>query len=172
MSVLSSALTIGSSLLGLSASNKAAANQRTSGYQQAKLYEMQRKQALLQASAQALNYREQGTRVLENINELTAASVARAYASGIDPSKVGETVDKLNLKNLKLALKDKRKAIDNATLTEQFGLMQANQLQQAAAGSVISGGALASNISLQGYATALQIAAEPIGALYSSLKPG
>jgi hypothetical protein len=170
MTLLSSALTLASAAAGLSASEQAARGRRLQAWESAKLEKQKAKQARLQASVAAINYKQQATDIFKNINEIMGASVARAYSSGIDPFVAGDTVDKLNLRTLRDALKDRRKLEDNARLASLFGDMQAEQFEQAAYGSVLSGNVVASGISLQGYATALQIGGPAIQPFFDSIK--
>lgn len=55
------------------------------GREAAKGYAAQATQARLQAKQEALRYREQGVKVLDNILKTQAAVVARAGAGGLDP---------------------------------------------------------------------------------------
>ena len=125
-----------------------------SGYQEQKMYDAKAAQAQLQGRARATQYRLQAARVMQNLNETLATTVARASVTQ-DPLSGSA----LSLQNyaVKEGAYEYGTAKDNAVLAISDADTQANIYKQAGKTAMITGVVKAAGAAGQGYYQALTL---------------
>ncbi len=78
--------------------------------------EIQARNEAIQGRLDAVNYRRQGTEILNNTIRAMAASTARTAAGGLNPFASGESADLINTMSLRTGVEDSNLARDNAQL--------------------------------------------------------
>lgn len=110
-------------------SSKQAKAEREGAKMQAEAYDMQAAEALLKGRAEAVEYRQRGVDALRRLNEVLAASVARAAAGGVDPLSGSAAV--VNMASQAQAIREKNISENNALAAEGDAVFQADQYRRA-----------------------------------------
>ena len=87
----------------------------------ADLYRAQGEAAAVKGRTDALNFKEEGIQVLEQINKNMAVINAKGGAGNFDPLSTGDTGDILMGYNLRAGVNDFTIARDNATISLKMG---------------------------------------------------
>tara|TARA_B000000532_G_scaffold80562_1_gene64224 strand:+ start:268 stop:744 length:477 start_codon:yes stop_codon:yes gene_type:complete len=95
------------------------------GKAERQLYEAKAYEAKIQGRKDALNYKEQGIKVLQDINKTMATVNARAGSGNMNPYATGDTSDILMGYTLREGVNDFTIARDNSTIAQQMGNYQA-----------------------------------------------
>ena len=115
----------------------------------------------VQARSEALKYKQQGVKVLENILQTDALIVARAGAGGIDPfSGSAKTLSDFALAK---GIEEKQLSDDGALIAIRTGMMQADQRMMQAKATMLAGVANAATAFGEAYAFDKQLGTAPAG---------
>lgn len=115
----------------------------------------------VQARSEALKYRQQGVKVLENILQTDAMIVARAGAGGIDP--FSGSANTLSQFTLAKGIEEKRLSDDGALIAIRTGAMQADQRMMQSKATIMAGVANAAAAFGGAYAFDKQLGTAPAG---------
>ena len=103
--------------------------QKQAAKMQAEAYDEQAAEALLKGRFEALEYRQRGVDALRRLNEVLAASLARAAAGGIDPTSGSAAV--IDMASQAEAIREKNISESNALMAEGDAAFQADQYRRA-----------------------------------------
>tara|TARA_R110000803_G_scaffold14841_6_gene41247 strand:+ start:3026 stop:3520 length:495 start_codon:yes stop_codon:yes gene_type:complete len=94
-------------------------------------YEMKARNEEIKGRIDAVNYKNQGTEVLRNMEKAMASSTARSAAGGLNPYASGESADLINTYSMKIGIGDFGMARTNAMLALDASRRNASQYRTA-----------------------------------------
>lgn len=89
--------------------------------------EAKAKQAELQGSIEAVNYKEQANESLKNLEKVLAANLARGFAGNMDPLSSGSTQSTILRFNMREGVNQFTLSRDNATMAVKMAKYQSDQ---------------------------------------------
>ena len=89
------------------------------------------RQAEIQGSVQALEYKRQGVTALQNLEKVLAANIARGAAGNLDPLSSGSSSDLIARLNMRDGVNEFTIARDNASIATKMAKYQAANLRVA-----------------------------------------
>jgi len=89
------------------------------------------RQAEIQGSVQALEYKKQGVTALQNLEKVLAANIARGAAGNLDPLSSGSSADLIARLNMRDGVNEFTIARDNASIATKMAKYQAANLRVA-----------------------------------------
>lgn len=89
------------------------------------------RQAELQGSVEAANYKEQASQALKNLERVLAANLARGFAGNMDPLSSGSTQSTIQKYNMREGVNEFTVLRDNATIAKKMAAYQAAQYRTA-----------------------------------------
>lgn len=101
------------------------------GQEKKKLRKEQARNTLIKGRVEAVTSKEEGTRVLSQVNKQISATVAKAGAGNADPNKSGESSDIVNNYTLRAGMNDYSITRSNADLAIKMSQSEAQSLIRA-----------------------------------------
>ena len=105
--------------------------QLDAGKAQQDAYNAQARQAEIQGSVQALEYKRQGVTALQSLEKVLAANIARGAAGNLDPLSSGSSSDLIARLNMRDGVNEFTIARDNASIATKMAKYQAANLRVA-----------------------------------------
>jgi len=146
----------------ISSAISAVAKVRSSQAEQVQ-YEMKARNEEIKGRTDAVNYKNQGTAALRNMERAMAASTARSAAGGLNPFASGESADLINTYSLNIGVGDFGMARTNAMLALDASKRNANQFRTAGKYAVQYGMMSAAADTFTGFSQALKTGGAPSG---------
>ena len=117
--------------IAIGASALSAKAQLDAGKAQQDAYNAEARQAEIQGSVQALEYKKQGVTALQNLEKVLAANIARGAAGNLDPLSSGSSADLIARLNMRDGVNEFTIARDNASIATKMAKYQAANLRVA-----------------------------------------
>lgn len=117
--------------IAIGATALSAKAQLDAGKAQQDAYNAQARQAEIQGSVQALEYKKQGVTALQNLEKVLAANIARGAAGNLDPLSSGSSSDLIARLNMRDGVNEFTIARDNASIATKMAKYQAANLRVA-----------------------------------------
>jgi|TARA_R110002111_G_scaffold229680_1_gene290956 hypothetical protein len=131
-------------------------------------YEMKARNEEIKGRIDAVNYKNQGTEVLRNMEKAMAASTARSAAGGLNPFASGESADLINTYSMNIGVGDFGMARTNAMLALDAGKRNASQFRTAGKYAVQYGMMSAAAGAFTGASQAFEAGGNPFAKLFST----